>query len=60
MTVPDLVDWLMTYSRVITASDDVKATGRARAEAAIAEHFPGAELVEVPMRTRCWRADVSR
>jgi SAM-dependent methyltransferase len=57
MTVPDLVDWLMTYSRVITASDDIKAAGRARAEAAIAEHFAGAETVEVPMRSRCWRAD---
>lgn len=57
MTVPDLVDWLMTYSRVITATDDVKAAGRLRAEAALAEHFPGAETVEVPMRSRCWRAD---
>lgn len=57
MTVSDLVDWLMTYSRVITANDDVKAAGRARAEAAIADQFPGAEMVEVPMRSRCWRAD---
>jgi SAM-dependent methyltransferase len=57
MTVPDLVDWLMTYSRVITASDDVRALGRARAAAAIAEQFPGAETVEVPVRSRCWRAD---
>jgi SAM-dependent methyltransferase len=60
MTVPDLVDWLMTYSRVITAGDDVKASGRARSAAALAEQFPGAEVVDVPMRTRCWRADVSR
>jgi SAM-dependent methyltransferase len=57
MTVPDLVDWLMTYSRVITASEDVKTAGRERAAAALAEQFPGAEQVEVPMRTRCWRAD---
>ncbi len=57
MSVPDLVDWLMTYSRVITASDEVKAAGRARAEAALAQQFPGADLVEVPMRSRCWRAD---
>jgi SAM-dependent methyltransferase len=57
MTVPDLLDWLMTYSRVITASNDVKVAGRARAETAVAEQFPGAELVEVPMRSRCWRAD---
>jgi SAM-dependent methyltransferase len=57
MTAPDLIDWMMTYSRVITASDQVKAVGRARARAALAEHFPGADLVEVPMRSRCWRAD---
>lgn len=57
MTVPDLLDWLMTYSRLITASAEVKAAGRARAEAALAAQFPGANQVEVPMRSRCWRAD---
>jgi hypothetical protein len=57
MRVPDLLDWLMTYSRVITASDHAKAAGRASATAALAESFPGAEVVEVPMRSRCWRAD---
>jgi SAM-dependent methyltransferase len=57
MTAPDVVDWMMTYSRVITASSDVKAAGRARAEAALAERFPAAAQVEVPMRSRCWRAD---
>ena|SRR5215472_7616325 len=57
MTAPDLVDWMTTYSRVITASDEVKAVGRARATAAIEAQFPGADLVEVPMRSRCWRAD---
>jgi SAM-dependent methyltransferase len=57
MTAPDLVDWLTTYSRVITASEDVRAAGRARAAAALAEQFPGASEIEVPMRSRCWRAD---
>jgi SAM-dependent methyltransferase len=57
MTVPDLIDWLMTYSRVITATDDVRAAGRARAEAALAGRLRDGELVEVPMRSRCWRAD---
>ncbi len=57
MTVPDLVDWLTTYSRVITASDDAKAAGRARATAALSAQFPGASQVEVPMRSHCWRAD---
>ncbi len=57
MPVADLVEWLTTYSHVITASDEVKAAGRARATAALAEQFPGAAEVEVPMRSRCWRAD---
>lgn len=57
MTVPDLVDWLATYSRVITASDEVRAAGRARATAALAASFPEASEIEIPMRSRCWRAD---
>jgi SAM-dependent methyltransferase len=57
MTVPDLVDWLTTYSRVIAASDEIKAAGRVRAAAALAEEFPGASTIDVPMRSRCWRAD---
>jgi SAM-dependent methyltransferase len=57
LTVPDLLDWLGTYSWYITATDEVKATGRARAAAALAEQFPGAGEIEVPMRSRCWRAD---
>jgi SAM-dependent methyltransferase len=60
MTVPDLLDWLGTYSWVITASDEVKAAGRGRAAAALAATFPGATEIEVPMRARCWRADRSR
>lgn len=57
MTVPDLLDWLGTYSWVITASDEAKAAGRSRAAAALADRFPGASEIEVPMRSRCWRAD---
>lgn len=57
MPVTDLVEWLTTYSNVITATDDVRAAGRARATAALAEQFPGAAEIEVPMRSRCWRAD---
>lgn len=59
MTVADLLDWLGTYSWIITATDQVKAAGRARATAVLAETFPGASEIEVPMRSRCWRADRS-
>jgi SAM-dependent methyltransferase len=57
VSIPDLVEWLATYSRVITASDEVKADGRARAAAALAEQFPDATELDVPMRSHCWRAD---
>jgi SAM-dependent methyltransferase len=59
MAVPDLIDLLTTYSQVITASDEVRAAGRARAAAALAAEFPGATELEVPMGARCWRADRS-
>jgi SAM-dependent methyltransferase len=57
MSPGDFVDWLTTYSRVITAPADVQERGRARATAALAEEFPGAAVIDVPMRSRCWRAD---
>jgi SAM-dependent methyltransferase len=57
MPVADLIEWLTTHSRVITADPAVVAAGRARAAAALAEQFPGASEVTVPMRARCWRAD---
>jgi SAM-dependent methyltransferase len=57
MKPSDFVDWLTTYSRVITAPAEARERGRARATAALAEQFPGATVIDVPMRSRCWRAD---
>jgi SAM-dependent methyltransferase len=57
MSPADVVDWLTTYSRIITAPADVRERGRARATAALAERFPGATVIDVPMRSSCWRAD---
>jgi len=57
MPVADIVDMLATYSGIITASPGARETGRARATAALAEQFPGAAELDVPMRSRCWRAD---
>jgi SAM-dependent methyltransferase len=57
MPVTDIVGMLGTDSNVITASRELRDTGRARAAAALAEQFPGAAELEVPMRSRCWRAD---
>jgi SAM-dependent methyltransferase len=57
MTPSHLVEMLTTYSQIITAGAEVRAAGRARAAAALAAAFPGASEIEVPMRSRCWRAD---
>jgi SAM-dependent methyltransferase len=57
MPMADIVDMLATYSGIITASPEARETGRARAAAALAADFPGVVELEVPMRSRCWRAD---
>jgi SAM-dependent methyltransferase len=61
MPLADIVDMLGTYSRLITASPELTNIGRARAAAALTDQFPGAAELDIPMRSRCWRADrVSR
>ncbi|OBG18658.1 class I SAM-dependent methyltransferase [Mycobacterium sp. 852002-51057_SCH5723018] len=57
MTVADVVAMLGTYSGVIVASPDDRARKLADAGAALAERFPGADVIDVPMRASCWRAD---
>lgn len=57
MTPAELVEMLATHSRVIASPEPAQQRGRARAAAAIAELFPGAAVIDVPMRSRCWRAD---
>ena len=57
MTVDDTVDWLATYSGVITASAAERAAALARAREALLRQADGAGMVEIPMRSICWRAD---
>ena len=57
MTISDIVAMLATYSSVITAAQPDRESRLAEARAALEERFPGAETIEVPMRSRCWRAD---
>jgi SAM-dependent methyltransferase len=57
MAVDDVVAMLGTYSRAIIASADDRAKGLADGRAALLERFPGAETIDVPMRSWCWRAD---
>ncbi len=60
MPVADIVDMLATYSGIITARPEARDVGRARATAALATEFPSVDELEVPMRSRCWRADRTR
>jgi SAM-dependent methyltransferase len=57
MTVDDFIGWLGTYSRVITASEEEQAAGRARARAALLPRADANGVLEVPVRSTCWRAD---
>jgi ubiquinone/menaquinone biosynthesis C-methylase UbiE len=57
MTVDDTVDWLGTYSGVITASAGERAAGLARAREALLRRANAHEVIEIPMRSTCWRAD---
>ncbi|HTY32422.1 class I SAM-dependent methyltransferase [Mycobacterium sp.] len=57
MTVEDAVAMLGTYSRVIVASPDARARRLAEARAALEARFPGADMIDIPMHARCWRAD---
>jgi SAM-dependent methyltransferase len=57
MTVDDAVAWLATYSGVITASAQERAARLARAREALLPRADAGGLVEIPMRSICWRAD---
>jgi SAM-dependent methyltransferase len=57
MTVDDVVAMLATYSRVIIASAEDRAQRLDNARAALQRRFPGAETIDIPMRSWCWRAD---
>lgn len=57
MSVDDLVDMYATTSRLITASPQDRKAALARARDAVQERFPAVSEIDVPMRSRCWRAD---
>ncbi len=57
MTVDDAVDWLATYSGVITAPAGERAAALARAREALLRRASGDGMIEIPMQSTCWRAD---
>jgi len=60
VTVEDVVEWLATNSAFITASAADRAAGLARCRAALLNRTAGAETIEMPMRSWCWRAERAR
>jgi SAM-dependent methyltransferase len=59
-SVDDTLEWLATASQVITADPAERAAGLARSRAALqarAFRAAGKEMVRMPMRSWCWRAD---
>jgi SAM-dependent methyltransferase len=57
MTVDDAVDWLATYSGLITAPAGERAAGLARAREALLRRANADGVIEIPMQSACWRAD---
>jgi hypothetical protein len=57
MTVADAVDWVGTYSGVITADEADRAAGLTRAREALLRRAGADGMVEIPTRSTCWRAD---
>jgi ubiquinone/menaquinone biosynthesis C-methylase UbiE len=60
ISVDDTVDWLATSSQVITADPELRAAGLARCRALLqARAYRGSdtEMVRMPMRSWCWRAE---
>ena len=57
MTVGDAVDWLGTYSRIITAPAAERAAALAGRHEEMLRRADRNGMVEIPMRAACWRAD---
>jgi SAM-dependent methyltransferase len=57
ISVPDTVEWLATNSAFITARAADREAGLALCRAALLSRTGGAEMIEMPMRSWCWRAD---
>jgi SAM-dependent methyltransferase len=57
LPVDDAVDWMETYSGLITASETERASGRARTREALLRRADADGMVEIPVRSTSWRAD---
>jgi SAM-dependent methyltransferase len=56
MPVEDVISQLGTYSRILVASPQDRATTMARLREVLEQQFPGAAEIDLPIRAMCWRA----
>jgi SAM-dependent methyltransferase len=57
LTVDETLDWLATSSRFITAGDADRNAALARLGVSLTARCEGKELIQMPLRSWCWRAD---
>jgi len=57
ITVDDAIAWLATNSSLITASAADRAAGLAMCRAVLLERADSDQVIQMPMRSWCWRAD---
>jgi SAM-dependent methyltransferase len=57
LTIDDTLDWLATSSRFITAKASSREARLGRLREALTARSGGTGLVEMPLRSWCWRAD---
>jgi SAM-dependent methyltransferase len=57
LPVADAVEWLASNSSFITAPADVRAAGLERFRAALLKRTGGASVIEMPVRSWCWRTE---
>jgi SAM-dependent methyltransferase len=57
ISVADTLGWLATASQVLTADPAARDAGLARARAALLARAGDGEMIEMPLRSWCWRAD---
>jgi ubiquinone/menaquinone biosynthesis C-methylase UbiE len=57
LTVSDTLDWLATSSRFITAAEADREAALDRLRISLTARSDGKELIQMPLRSWCWRAD---
>jgi hypothetical protein len=57
MPVAGVEAWFRTHSAYLKADEEGKRAMEGRTARVLRENFPGAETVEIPVMTLCWRTE---